>query len=144
MERRLALATRRQRENIFKQVIAAAGNKPFVQITTPAIITGVERRKDTPAQARHFLDTLRGLFRWAVRPRSPRPTQPLESRTHRRKKARAFRHGARMTLRPSSGAGPLALGSGCGSTFCSTPACGAAMRLSSDASMCAMALRRSH
>ena len=48
-------------------MVAAAGNKPFVQITTPVIIVAVERRKDTPAQARHFLDTLRGLFRWAVK-----------------------------------------------------------------------------
>ena len=77
----LALATRRQRENIFKQVIAAAGNKPFVQITTPAIIAGVERRKDTPAQARHFLDTLRGLFRWAVNAKIAKtdPTAGIEN-----------------------------------------------------------------
>jgi hypothetical protein len=77
----LALATRRQRENIFKQVIAAAGDKPFTQITTPAIIAGVERRKDTPAQARHFLDTLRGLFRWAVKVKIAKidPTTSIEN-----------------------------------------------------------------
>lgn len=77
----LALATRRQRENIFKQVIAAAGNKPFAQITTPVIIAGVERRKDTPAQARHFLDTLRGLFRWAVKAKIAKidPTAGIEN-----------------------------------------------------------------
>jgi integrase len=62
-------------------VIAAAGNKPFVQITTPAIIAGVERRKDTPAQARHFLDTLRGLFRWAVNAKIAKtdPTAGIEN-----------------------------------------------------------------
>jgi hypothetical protein len=77
----LALATRRQRENIFKQVIAAAGDKPFVRITTQVIIAGVERRKDTPAQARHFLDTLRGLFRWAVKAKIAKidPTAGIEN-----------------------------------------------------------------
>ncbi len=62
-------------------MIAAAGNKPFVQITTPAIIAGVERRKDTPAQARHFLDTLRGLFRWAVNAKIAKtdPTAGIEN-----------------------------------------------------------------
>jgi integrase len=29
-------------------------------------LDGRERRAHTPAQARHFLDTMRGLFRWAV------------------------------------------------------------------------------
>ncbi len=63
----LSAATRRQRENIFKHVIAKAGERPFVQITTQVIIAGREKRKDTPAQARHFLDALRGLFKWAVK-----------------------------------------------------------------------------
>ena len=62
-------------------MIAAAGNKPFAQITTPVIIAGVERRKDTPAQARHFLDTLRGLFRWAVKAKIAKidPTAGIEN-----------------------------------------------------------------
>jgi integrase len=62
----LSLATRRQRENIFKHVIATAGTKPAAQITKATIAAGRDRRAKTPAQARNFLDAMRGLFRWAV------------------------------------------------------------------------------
>jgi len=61
----LSLATRRQRENILKQVIATAGDKPFRAITEASIAQGRDRRGNTPFQARHFLDTMRGLFGWA-------------------------------------------------------------------------------
>jgi integrase len=59
----LSLATRRQRESIFRQVIEIAGRKPISSITRNSIISGRDRR--APDQARRFLDTLRGLFRWA-------------------------------------------------------------------------------
>jgi integrase len=62
----LSAATRRQRENIFRQVIESAGDKPFAKIDSATIIAGRERRAGTPAQARNFLDAMRGLFRWAV------------------------------------------------------------------------------
>lgn len=61
----LSLATRRQRENILKQVIASAGRQPFAQITEATIAAGRDRRSKTPFQARHFLDTMRGLCGWA-------------------------------------------------------------------------------
>ena len=61
-----SLATRRQRENIFKQVIATAGDKPVTGITRAAIVAGRDRRSKTPFQARHFLDAMRGLFGWAL------------------------------------------------------------------------------
>jgi integrase len=61
-----SLATRRQRENIFKQVIATAGDKPVRGITRAAIVAGRDRRSKTPFQARHFLDAMRGLFGWAL------------------------------------------------------------------------------
>jgi integrase len=64
---KLSLATRRQRENIFLQVQKSAGTEPFAKITTATIIAGRERRAKTPHQARHFLDAMRGLFRWAVK-----------------------------------------------------------------------------
>jgi integrase len=35
-------------------------------ITTANIVDGRERRRDTPAQARNFLDAMRGLFAWAA------------------------------------------------------------------------------
>jgi hypothetical protein len=58
-------ATRRQRENIFEQVIETAGTQPIGRITTATMVAGRERRVKTPHQARHFLDAMRGLFRWA-------------------------------------------------------------------------------
>jgi len=61
----LSLATRRQRENILRQVIESAGRKPFNKITEATIAAGRDRRGKTPFQARHFLDTMRGLFAWA-------------------------------------------------------------------------------
>ena len=62
----LSSTTRRKRDNIFRQIIETAGTKPFSQITTAAIAAGRDRRAATPVQARHFLDTMRGLFRWAT------------------------------------------------------------------------------
>jgi integrase len=62
----LSLATRRQRENIFRPVLDSAGRQPFAKITTATIKAGRDRRAATPSQARHFLDAMRGLFRWAV------------------------------------------------------------------------------
>ena len=63
----LSLATRRQRENIIKHVLELAGSQPVSRITKANIVAGRDRRaKDAPFQARHFLDTMRGLFRWAV------------------------------------------------------------------------------
>ena len=62
---KFSLATRRQRENILKQVIKTAGHQPYTAITEVVIEAGRERRKETPFQARHFIDTMRGLFDWA-------------------------------------------------------------------------------
>lgn len=63
----LSPATRRQRENIFKHVLESAGDKPFSSITGATIMAGIERRSKTPAQARNFLKTMRGLFKWAAK-----------------------------------------------------------------------------
>jgi integrase len=60
----LALETRQRRENILRTALDSAGHQPFTRITKVAIVAGRERR--TPFQAKHFMDTLRGLFRWAV------------------------------------------------------------------------------
>ena len=62
----LSSATKKQRENILRQVIASAGDQPFAKITKATITAGRDRRAGTPFQARHFLDTVRGLFRWAL------------------------------------------------------------------------------
>ncbi len=61
----LSMATRRQRENILRQVVQTAGSKPYTAITAATIAAGRDRRGKTPFQARHFLDTMRGIFEWA-------------------------------------------------------------------------------
>ena len=61
----LSLATRRNRENHFKKAIETAGHQPIGAITQAVVIAGRDRRAGTPAQARNFLDAMRGLFRWA-------------------------------------------------------------------------------
>jgi integrase len=65
----LSLATRRQRENIFVHVLETAGKEPFAKITTASLMAGRDRRANTASQARHFLDAMRGLFRWAAKAR---------------------------------------------------------------------------
>jgi hypothetical protein len=69
----LSLATRRQRENILRHVLESAGNKPANDIKRAHIVDGRDRRSSTPAQARHFIDTMRGLFEWAPKPSTSRP-----------------------------------------------------------------------
>jgi integrase len=64
--RDLSMATRRQRENIFAGVIAKAGAEPFRTIDRKSVTAARDRRAATPAQARNFLDAMRGLFRWAL------------------------------------------------------------------------------
>jgi integrase len=77
----LSAATRRQRENIFLQVLKSAGSEPFARITTNIIVAGRDRRAETPAQARNFLDAMRGLFRWAAKSKLTRsdPTSGVEN-----------------------------------------------------------------
>lgn len=62
----LSDATRRQREHFLRQAIETAGTEPIGRITRKAIIAGRDRRSKTPFQARHFVATMRGLFKWAV------------------------------------------------------------------------------
>lgn len=62
----LSAATKRQRENIFLHVLESAGTVSASKISTADIANGRDRRSATPAQARNFLDAMRGLFRWAA------------------------------------------------------------------------------
>jgi integrase len=61
----LSPATRKYRESVFLQVLKSEADYPAAKITRAAIIAGRERRA-SPAQARKFLDAMRGLFRWAT------------------------------------------------------------------------------
>jgi integrase len=60
----LSMATRGQRERIMRQVLKTGGNQPLSKITPGAIQKGIEKRK--PYAARHFVDTMRGMFKWAI------------------------------------------------------------------------------
>jgi integrase len=62
----LSSATRRQRENIFRQVIKTAGDESLREITSETIRAGRERRAATPHAANNFLKSMRGFFAWAV------------------------------------------------------------------------------
>jgi integrase len=71
------MATRRQRENIFRQVIETAGDESVSKITAASLEKGRDRR--SPHQGRHFLDAMRGLFRWAAKAKLAKdPTVGIE------------------------------------------------------------------
>ena len=62
-----SLATRRQREVVFRQIISSAGNDPIAGLTRAAIIAGRDRRaQQSPNRGRRFMQTMRCLFAWAV------------------------------------------------------------------------------
>jgi integrase len=86
----LSSATRRQRENIFLHVLETAAEQPFAKITQATIVTGRERRSATPAQARNFLDAMRGLFRWATSAGLARFNPTLSVKNPPRKKGPGF------------------------------------------------------
>jgi integrase len=65
----LAQSSRKVRERFLLQVIETAGARPYAKVDTAAILAGRDRRAHTPAQARVFLDVMRGLFRWALNAR---------------------------------------------------------------------------
>ena len=62
----LAPATRRQRENIYRAIVASAGAERLVDIDEGTIRDGRERRAATPHSANNFLKAMRGLFAWAM------------------------------------------------------------------------------
>ena len=62
----LSPATRRQRENIFKPILAALGESKLSAWKRGDIAAGRDRRGDRPAAARHFVEALRGFFAWGV------------------------------------------------------------------------------
>lgn len=63
----LSHATRRQRDNIFRNAsMGDAGRQPYTAITKAGIAMARDKRAATPAQARNFLDAMRGLFGWAA------------------------------------------------------------------------------
>jgi len=61
-------ATRRQRENIYRHVVASAGGWPLSKVDTQAIREGRDRRAAKPHSANNFLKAMRGFFGWAADP----------------------------------------------------------------------------
>lgn len=62
----LSAATRKQRENIFRRVIATGGTTPLADIDVAVIRNGRERRAATPHQANSFIKAMRGFCAWCV------------------------------------------------------------------------------
>ena len=60
-------ATRAKWGGIYRQALEAAGSEPLSAITPKTIRGGLERRAHTPGQAQHSLNTMRALFRWALK-----------------------------------------------------------------------------
>lgn len=61
----LSPATRKQRGNILHRVVTEHGHVPASSITAESLAQSIENRSKTPAAARNFLETMRGLYRWA-------------------------------------------------------------------------------
>ena len=106
----LSAATRRQRENIFVQVIETAGTQPIGRITSATIVAGRERRARTPHQARHFLDAMRGLFLWAHEAKQVRTNPTLGVKNPARKKDPASECGPKRIWPPTRADGRSARG----------------------------------
>lgn len=63
----LSAATRKQREAILRKIaVSSAGSMKLADVTRATIVAGRDRRASTPAAARHFIMTMRHLFKWAV------------------------------------------------------------------------------
>jgi integrase len=62
----LSASTRKARENIMEKVLHKAGTSPCTKIKRGHVTAARDKMAGTPAQARSFLDTMRGLFRWAL------------------------------------------------------------------------------
>jgi integrase len=64
---KLSNATRRQRECILRSIAKTAGAEMLSRVDQASIEKGIARRADRAHAARHFLQTMRGLFQWAVK-----------------------------------------------------------------------------
>lgn len=62
----LANATRRQRENIFREVCERIGHEPLKDMRRSSIIASRDRRKDKPHAANNYLKAMRGFCAWCA------------------------------------------------------------------------------
>jgi integrase len=122
----LSFATRRQRENILRQVLSTAGAEPLGRIDRKAIIAGRERRASTPFQARHFLDTMRGFFQWALENEHIK-ADPTEGLKIRKPKTDGFEVWTEDEIEQFEQRWPRARASASCSTFSSIQVCAVVM-----------------
>jgi integrase len=64
---KLTKSTRYKRQKIMLRVLETAGDKRLTSITKETVEAGVERRKSAPSSAQAFVDTLHGVFKWALK-----------------------------------------------------------------------------
>ena len=64
---KLSHATRCQREGILRAITETAGTASIARIDRAVVERGIDRRHGHPNAQRHFLQTMRGLFEWAVK-----------------------------------------------------------------------------
>jgi integrase len=64
----LSNATRRQSENIYRSVVAIAGDRLLTEINAETIRAGRDRRAARPHAANNFLKAMRRLFGWCADP----------------------------------------------------------------------------
>jgi integrase len=62
----LAKSTKTKRNQIFTQILKTSGHLPVSSVDKKAVEEARDKRKATPSQARHFVHTLRALFKWAL------------------------------------------------------------------------------
>jgi integrase len=64
-----------------RNIVENAGAEPISRIDKRVVQRGIERREDRPHAARHFLQTMRGLFQWALKANhvGADPTRELKS-----------------------------------------------------------------
>jgi hypothetical protein len=122
----LSSATRKQRENIMLHVLKISGDVAFGAITSEDITAGLDRRADTPSAARNFLDTMRGLYRWAKSRGHVRRDPTADVKPPKRRRNAGFAPWTHEDVTPTRSAGRSGRRSGSGWTCCSTPACVAA------------------
>jgi len=71
-------------------VIEKAGHHPIRSITSAVITKGRDNRAATPAQARNFLDAMRGLFKWAKEAKHVAIDPTIDVKNPKRRKGPGF------------------------------------------------------
>ncbi len=59
-------ATKSKKKNAMKRILASVPDATIAEVTSKAVKAGIDKRRDHPNVAREFLETLRGMFQWAV------------------------------------------------------------------------------